>query len=234
MQNTGVDESIPGNAAIQSTMELLDRDPILASNTRPEISADKQSPFFFVEIDIFFFWHRWMVQEVYRKVLQGVSYRLVFWRDPLDNNYSMFGLLCINYKRENIKMKWLLRAIIIDKLNSISRFILCINLRSSNVRCAFVEKESKSIISKRGKKIKWRGKLATIRSTMNQIPLRFRSSTRMYFYSSRDYAVCRTVKSDTPVDNRQTRFLTSRDRNNGEEGWEWPAAYLLDGLSRPV
>lgn len=47
MQNTGVDESIPGNAAIQSTMELLDRDPILASNTRPEISADKRSPFFF-------------------------------------------------------------------------------------------------------------------------------------------------------------------------------------------
>lgn len=46
MQNTGVDESIPGNAAIQSTMELLDRDPILASNTRPEISADKRSPFF--------------------------------------------------------------------------------------------------------------------------------------------------------------------------------------------
>lgn len=78
MQNTGVDESIPGNAAIQSTMELLDRDPILASNTRPEISADKRSPFFFVKIDIFFFWHRWMVQEVYRKVLQGVSYRLVF------------------------------------------------------------------------------------------------------------------------------------------------------------
>lgn len=161
-------------------------------------------------------------------VSKGVARRLVFWRDPLDNNYSMFGLLCINYKRENIKMKWLLRAIIIEQHFQIH------SLYQSSMRCAFVEKESKSIISKRGKKIKWRGKLATIRSTMNQIPLWFRSSTRMYFYSSRDYAVCRTVKSDTPVDNRQTRFLTSRDRNNGEEGWEWPAAYLLDGLSRPV
>lgn len=94
MQNTGVDESIPGNAAIQSTMELLDRDPILASNTRPEISADKRSPFFFYR-------YVFLLTSVDGAggVSKGVARRsmssgvLRGFSCPLDNNYLIFALL---------------------------------------------------------------------------------------------------------------------------------------------
>lgn len=100
MQNTGVDESIPGNAAIQSTMELLDRDLILPSNTRPEISADKRSSFFFLLLTRYIF----LLAPV------GVARRLVR-RDPLDNNYSMQTSRRLKFpsytkqKYKNIKMR---------------------------------------------------------------------------------------------------------------------------------